>query len=78
MNEHNKPQQQQQFPWNHTQIETWNNDTSNITQVLAVINENLVTMRESNMRVEEKLEKIDVKVKQTALDAELRQTSLEK
>ncbi|CAF1384518.1 unnamed protein product [Rotaria sordida] len=76
MNEHNKSQQQP--AWNHTRTETRNNDTSNVTQVLAVINENLVAMRESNMRVEEKLEKIDVKVNQTALDAELHQTTLDK
>ncbi|CAF0886186.1 unnamed protein product [Rotaria sp. Silwood1] len=78
MNEHNKPQQQQQFAWNHTRTETLNNETSNVTQVLAVINENLVVMRESNMRVEEKLDKIDVKVNQAALDAELHQTTLDK
>ena len=77
MNEQNKPQQQH-FTWNHTQPETRNNDTSNVTQVLAVINENLVAMRESNKRVEEKLEKIDVKVNQTALDTELHQTTLDK
>ncbi|CAF1475884.1 unnamed protein product [Didymodactylos carnosus] len=35
-------------------------------------------MRESNCRVEEKLEKIDVKVNQIALDAELHQTTIDK
>ena len=35
-------------------------------------------MRESNRRVEEKLEKLSIQVNQTALDAELHQRTLDK
>jgi hypothetical protein len=78
VNELVKPQRKQQFAWNRTQIETRNNEASNVTQVLEIINENLVAVRESNRRVEERLEKIDVRVNQTALDAELHQVTLDK
>ena len=77
LNGDNKFQQQQQNAWNRMQTEARRNDEQDVTKVLAVINENLVAMRESNIRVEAKLERIDLKVNQAALDAELHQTTID-
>jgi hypothetical protein len=68
----------QQSAWNRVQSETRNEVTPDSTKLLLLINENLTEMRESNRRVEEKLEKINIQVNQTALDAELHQTTVDK
>ena len=64
--------------WNREQTETGINIAPDATKVLLRINENLIEMRESNRRVEEKLEKLSTQVNQTALDAELHQKTLNK
>lgn len=64
--------------WNQVQRESRNDETPDSTKLLLLINENIVEMRESNKRVEEKLEKINIQVNQTALDTELHQTIVSK
>ncbi|CAF1259937.1 unnamed protein product, partial [Rotaria magnacalcarata] len=58
--------------WNHVQTEVRTED-SLCSKTLLLINENLVAMHNSNIRIEEKLEKLDIKLNQTALDTELHQ-----
>jgi hypothetical protein len=72
----NEPKKHQQNAWNHVQTEIRNNDTPNSKNALLLINENLVAMRESNKKVELKLEKINSKLNQTALDTELHQSTV--
>jgi len=82
INEHSKPHQlqhnQQQYPWNHTPIDTHTNNESNTAKMLGVISESLVAMRESSTRVEDKLEKMIRQGNQNALDVELHQDTIEK
>ncbi|CAF1211665.1 unnamed protein product [Rotaria sp. Silwood1] len=73
-----KSKKPQQSVWNGVQTETGHDITPDSTKALLLINENLVEMRESNRRVEEKLEKINTQVNQTALDAELHQSTMNK
>ncbi|CAF2139351.1 unnamed protein product [Rotaria magnacalcarata] len=61
--------------WNHVQTEVRTED-SLCSKTLLLINENLVAMHNSNIRIEEKLEKLDIKLNQTALDTELHQTTI--
>ncbi|CAF1676583.1 unnamed protein product [Rotaria magnacalcarata] len=61
--------------WNHVQTEVRTED-SLCSKILLLINENLVAMHNSNIRIEEKLEKLDIKLNQTALDTELHQTTI--
>jgi len=75
LGESKKPQQS---VWNRVQTEARNKDASNSTKALLLLNKNLVAMHKSNRRVEEKLEKIDVKLNQTALNTELHQTTVVK
>ncbi|CAF4899867.1 unnamed protein product [Rotaria socialis] len=63
--------------WNHIQTEVRIDDSLG-SKALLLINEDLVAMRDSNRRIEEKLGKIDIKLNQTALDTELHQTSIVK
>ncbi len=74
----NESKKHQQNAWNHVQKEIRNNDTPDSTNALLLIDENLVAMRESNRRLELKLEKIDSKLNQTALDIELHQATVDK
>ena len=71
-----KSKQPQHSAWNNVQTGTHNDTALDSTKLLLRINENMIEMRESNRRVEEKLDKIESKVNQTALDAELHQTTL--
>lgn len=73
-----EPKKHQHIAWNHVQTENHNEGTPDTTKVLLLINENLTAMRESNKRVEEKLEKMNIQLNQTALDAELHQGTLNK
>ncbi|CAF3040567.1 unnamed protein product [Rotaria sp. Silwood2] len=73
-----KSKKPQQSVWNDVQTETGHDITPTLTKALLLMNENLVEMRESNRRVEEKLEKINTQVNQTALDAELHQSTMNK
>ncbi|CAM4847465.1 unnamed protein product, partial [Rotaria magnacalcarata] len=66
-----------QIIWNHVQTEVRTDDSLD-SKTLLLINENLVAMRDSNSRIEEKLGKIDIKLNQTTLDTELHQTSIVK
>ena len=78
INENNKssPQEQQQRAWNRTTIDNIMSNEANTAKLLTVINESLVAMRESSNRVEAKLEQMDQKGNQTALDIELHQTTI--
>ncbi|CAF5011140.1 unnamed protein product, partial [Rotaria magnacalcarata] len=60
--------------WNHVQTEVRTEDS--LCSKTLLINENLVAMHNSNIRIEEKLEKLDIKLNQTALDTELHQTTI--
>jgi hypothetical protein len=51
-------------------------DSTETVKSLLLINEKLVVMTESNKRIEDTLEKIDTKLNQTALDANLHQATL--
>jgi two-component sensor histidine kinase len=58
------------------QTEARNNDALDSIKALLLITKNRIAMRESNRRVNEKLENIDSKLNQTALDTELNQTAM--
>ncbi|CAF2791802.1 unnamed protein product [Rotaria sp. Silwood2] len=64
-----------QATWNHVQTEVRTDDSLG-SKALLLINEHLVAMSESNRRIEEKLEKIEIKLNQTALYTELHQTTI--
>ncbi|CAF4287990.1 unnamed protein product, partial [Rotaria magnacalcarata] len=66
-----------QSTWNHVQTDGCT-DESLGSKAILLINENLVAMRDSNRRIEEKLEKIDIKLNQTALHTEIQQTTMVK
>jgi hypothetical protein len=61
---------------NHIHKETRTDDTLDSTKALLLINQNLVEMRKNNSRIEGKLERIDSKLNQTALDTELHQITI--
>ena len=44
--------------------------------MLLAINQNILDMKENTHRMEEKLDRIDIKIKQTALDTELHHNTL--
>ena len=73
-----EPKKHLQMAWNHAQTETRNEGTPDSTKLLLLINENIMEMRESNKRVEGKLDKINIQVNQTALDTELHQRTVDK
>lgn len=74
----NEVHEPQQTTWGNTQTELINKNTSELTNAILLINNNLADMRESNRRVEEKLDKISNKLKQSAADIELHHTTVYK
>jgi hypothetical protein len=74
--ESKNPHQQKQLAWNRLKTEARNKDAHEATKIILFINENLVSIRKINSRVDDKLEKIDIELNQTALDANLRQTTI--
>ncbi|CAF4276875.1 unnamed protein product [Rotaria socialis] len=54
------------------------NGTEDVTKMLALMNQNVLDMKENTDRIDEKLDRINDKVNQSALDTELHQETLEK
>ena len=65
-----------QAPWGSTQASTNDHEKSDSTKALLLINNTLSEVLESNRRLEEKMERIDVKLSQTILDLELHQATM--
>ena len=54
------------------------NGNENVTNILLSMNQNILDMKENTHRIDEKLDRINDKVNQTALDTELHHVTLEK
>ncbi|CAF4957288.1 unnamed protein product, partial [Rotaria socialis] len=52
------------------------NGSEDVTKMLISVNQNILDMKEYTHRIDEKLDRINDKVNQTALDTELHQATL--